>query len=158
MVLVNVSPWAHSKQYSLISFPGQVVPLTPAFCTLPAVSFIANFLRLEDACNRMATGLQAFSGEAEEPAPAGAGVRGEQDQHASLLQQPRRYACAALPSRLLMNVLKSADFLDIEGLHNTALLELMQRILKVSVLSPVCGLLPQQLRRLMRIWRKHLSV
>ena len=108
----------------------QPVPLTPCFCTHAAVAIAANILLLTDASIRLGESLDMFCGE------RGAGGAGDTraTRNATWDLSPceleRAAACGRLSHQCLLNVLKSADFLDIECLRSTALLEVMERILQ----------------------------
>ena len=86
---------------------------------------------MQDACHQMSESLKSFVEQdaAVESVPDIRGPSNPEDTHGNLLQNPGRACCRVLGSRFLMSVLKAADFLDIEGLRTTALLELCQRIL-----------------------------
>ena len=106
----------------------QVLPLTPVFCTYAAVSIVVNLLRLQDACDQLATCLRVFSSDATHV--SGALLQNGFSKDGENLQQiqHRHAACAALRQHLLIDVLKTADFLDIESVRSSALLEVMERI------------------------------
>ncbi len=112
----------------------QLVPLTPCFCTHAAVAISANILLLTDASIRLGESLDMFCGDAGDAGAGGEGdrtaTRNASERVASPCELERAAACGRLSHQCLLNVLKSADFLDIECLRSTALLEVMGRVLK----------------------------
>lgn len=113
----------------------QPVPLTPCFCTHAAVAITANILRLDHASICLDESLDMFCGDAGDAAA----TRNASDQEAAPRQLERLAACGRLSHQCLLNVLKCADFLDIEEIRHTALLEVMERILMGTLPADLCS-------------------
>jgi len=139
-------PWAAGRHSAVLRSMcedsrerAETIPLSPSFCTQAPVEFVCNFLRLQDALQRVID----YQAAAKPPSDLSLGGRDRPvPSPPNLLAMLPRESCKELSGATLLSVLKTTHFLDVEMLFHQALREVMLRITSssptISKLSDEC--------------------